>query len=249
MSSSGSPRPSKKGRKGANNHSKEVSPPRRGQEKTLVRVIMAGNQATGKTSLLQKYTKGHFDHEMRATVGVDYQHVEIEPSIRLDLWDTAGQERFRSIVSQYFRKAHAVVLVYDITDRETFNALPTWVTQIKQVSGCKHGRETQLWDDILLVQNDLNDIMLVGNKVDCEESRRVTTEEGEKFAKEHEIFFIESSAKTGENVKEAFETVGRRAAEQRRAHSDIRSSGRTPNVDLEERTTSESQRRRCCHSG
>jgi len=106
--------------------------------------------------------------------------------IKLQIWDTAGQESFRSITRSYYRGAAGALLVYDITRRETFNHLASWLEDARQ-----HANANMT-------------IMLVGNKCDLSHRRAVSYEEGEQFAKEHGLIFMEASAKTAQNVEEAF---------------------------------------------
>ncbi|XWS12991.1 hypothetical protein CRYUN_Cryun37aG0137200 [Craigia yunnanensis] len=106
--------------------------------------------------------------------------------IKLQIWDTAGQESFRSITRSYYRGAAGALLVYDITRRETFNHLASWLEDARQ-----HANANMT-------------IMLIGNKCDLAHRRAVTTEEGEQFAKDHGLIFMEGSAKTAQNVEEAF---------------------------------------------
>lgn len=123
------------------------------------------------------------------TIGVEFgaRMVQIENrQIKLQIWDTAGQESFRSITRSYYRGAAGALLVYDITRRETFNHLTRWLEEARQNA------------------NQSMVIMLIGNKSDLEHRRQVSKEEGEKFAKEHNLIFLETSAKTAANVEEAF---------------------------------------------
>lgn len=106
--------------------------------------------------------------------------------IKLQIWDTAGQESFRSITRSYYRGAAGALLVYDITRRETFTHLSTWLEDARQ-----HASPNMT-------------IMLIGNKCDLAHRRAVTTEEGAQFAKENGLIFLETSAKTSQNVEEAF---------------------------------------------
>merc|ERR1719482_1898538 len=106
--------------------------------------------------------------------------------IKLQIWDTAGQESFRSITRSYYRGAAGALLVYDITRRDTFNHLTTWLEDARQHS------------------NSNMTIMLIGNKSDLEHRRAVSFEEGQQFANEHGLIFLETSAKTAANVEEAF---------------------------------------------
>jgi len=111
--------------------------------------------------------------------------------IKLQIWDTAGQESFRSITRSYYRGAAGALLVYDITRRETFNHLTTWLEDARQ-----HSNSNMV-------------IMLIGNKSDLEARRDVKKEEGEAFAREHGLIFMETSAKTAANVEEAFNNTAK----------------------------------------
>ncbi|RXG73225.1 Ras-related protein Rab-30 [Armadillidium vulgare] len=105
--------------------------------------------------------------------------------IYLQIWDTAGQERFRSITQSYYRSAHALILVYDISSQPTFDCLPDWLREIEQYASCKVLR------------------VLVGNKTDRED-RELPTHVGEEFANRHNMYFIETSAKEADNVEKLF---------------------------------------------
>jgi len=123
------------------------------------------------------------------TIGVEFGSRTIPIAgnqIKLQIWDTAGQEKFRSITRSYYRGAAGCLLVYDITRRETFEHLSTWL------------------DDCRKYSNQNITVMLIGNKCDCENKRQVSREEGEEFARKNNLTFLEASAKTSENVEQAF---------------------------------------------
>ena len=155
----------------------------------LFKYIIIGSSSVGKSSLLLQFTDKRFLNNYDMTIGVEYgtANVHIDnKKIKLQIWDTAGQETFRSIARSYFRGAVGVLLVYDITRRETFTDLINWLED--------------LWKN----NHQYMVIMLVGNKIDLEENREVTKEEAESFAKKHDLIFIETSAKTSENVNKSF---------------------------------------------
>ena len=153
---------------------------------------MIGNSGVGKSCLLLRFTEDSWSESYVTTIGVDFKikTLDIESkSVKLQIWDTAGEERFRNIVSSYYRGAHGIMMVYDITDLEIFENLNSWLNEI--------------------ANNDSEHVfkILVGNKCDMEKDRKVTYQQGEEFAKEHKMFFFETSAKDSINVQEAFETM------------------------------------------
>ncbi|CAG8565750.1 2458_t:CDS:2, partial [Cetraspora pellucida] len=137
--------------------------------------------------LLLQFTDKRFQPAHDLTIGVEFgaRFVEVEgKKIKLQIWDTAGQESFRSITRSYYRGAAGALLVYDITRRETFEHLLIWLEDARQHS------------------NSDTTIMLIGNKSDLEAKRVVSYAEGEAFARQHGLFFMETSAKTAENVED-----------------------------------------------
>jgi len=155
----------------------------------LFKYIIIGDTGVGKSCLLLQFTDKRFRPVHDLTIGVEFgaRMIDIDnKQIKLQIWDTAGQESFRSITRSYYRGAAGALLVYDITRRDTFTHLARWLEEALQ-NGNK----------------DMT-IMLIGNKSDLEHRRQVSTEEGEQFAKEHDLIFFETSAKTATNVEDAF---------------------------------------------
>lgn len=159
----------------------------------IIKYIIVGDSGVGKSCLLLQFTDKRFYAGRELTIGVEFGSRFITMSdgkqIKLQIWDTAGQESFRSITQSYYRGAAGALLVYDISRRETFEHVSTWLADVR-----KHA-------------NPHTTIVLVGNKCDLDpRSRQVTREEGEKFARDNDIpLFIETSAKSAENVEEAFQ--------------------------------------------
>ena len=152
-------------------------------------LIMIGDSTVGKTSLLIRYSKNNFPKNNLSTVGIDYQIKDetIEgKSVKVKIWDTAGQERYKSLTYSFYKNADAIVLVFDVTKRETFENLKNWVNSLGNNTVSETGKQ------ILL--------LVVGNKVDLD--REVSTEEALKFCKEINTEYEEMSAKSGTNVKE-----------------------------------------------
>jgi len=155
----------------------------------LFKYIIIGDSAVGKSCLLLQFTDKRFQPVHDLTIGVEFgaRMISIDgKQIKLQIWDTAGQESFRSITRSYYRGAAGALLFYDITRRDTFNHLTTWLDDARQ-----HSNSNMV-------------IMLIGNKTDQEQKRAVTRDEGEQFAKDHGLIFMETSAKTSKNVEEAF---------------------------------------------
>ncbi|CAE7560706.1 ypt-1 [Symbiodinium sp. KB8] len=145
-----------------------------------------------------RFAENSFTGQYLSTIGVDFKIKTIDldgKRVKLQIWDTAGQERFRVIASSYYRGAHGIIVVYDITDAETFANVKTWLGEIE-----KHGTEGVK-------------TLLVGNKSDLEDKRAVPYDEAKAFADEHGMPFLETSAKDDEGVEEAFMEMARQIKE------------------------------------
>eukprot|EP01016_Furgasonia_blochmanni_P043112 TRINITY_DN580_c0_g1_i11.p1 TRINITY_DN580_c0_g1~~TRINITY_DN580_c0_g1_i11.p1 ORF type:complete len:251 (+),score=54.00 TRINITY_DN580_c0_g1_i11:67-819(+) len=155
----------------------------------LFKYIIIGDTGVGKSCLLLQFMDKNFRLKHQITIGVEFgaRMVNIQnKNIKLQIWDTAGQESFKSITRSYYRSAAGALLVYDITRRDTFEHISNWLDEAR-----KNG-------------NAQMSFMLIGNKSDLASERQVQFSEGEKFAKENGMIFIETSAKTSEGVDEAF---------------------------------------------
>ncbi|KAF5319478.1 hypothetical protein D9619_008757 [Psilocybe cf. subviscida] len=177
-----------------------------------VKLLLIGNSSVGKSSLLLRFSDEQWlpEDESSATIGVDFRVHKMDikgKKVKLSIWDTAGQERFRTITSSYYRGAQGIILVYDVANRESFEALPRWYSEL----------ETYVSSSVVKI--------LVGNKVDKartmaslfssqlielllqEFSRQVPTDEAERFAARMNSLFMETSAKTSIGVKDVFQEV------------------------------------------
>lgn len=155
----------------------------------LFRYIIVGDMAVGKSCILLQFTDNKFRVQHELTIGVEFGAKTIElnnKTIKIQIWDTAGQEQFQAITRTYYKGAIGALLVYDITRRDTFTHVTKWLEEVKSNSS-KHIC-----------------VILIGNKKDLEDKRQVTYEEGESFARENGLMFLETSAKTAFNVVEAF---------------------------------------------
>jgi len=160
----------------------------------LFKFIIIGDAATGKSCILHRFIDDKFKKESTHTIGVEFGSKIVEVggcNIKLQIWDTAGQERFRSVTRSYYRGAAGTVLVYDVTSRESYNHVSSWLNDARSLAN----------PDIAIV--------LVGNKVDLTSEREVTFLEASRFAQENGLIFLETSALTGEGVSEVFLKCGR----------------------------------------
>ena len=164
-------------------------------KKTVFRfkVVLLGNVAVGKTSILNRYVDNKYSKDYHCNVGVEFKvkSVSVNQSTIADLkiWDTCGDEKYRAITKQYYRDAQGIILVYDLTQRETYEKLNDWLKMIKET----------------VTENPV--IILVGNKLDTGDQRKVTTAEGQIMANRYELEYLEVSAKTGSNVFLIFEEL------------------------------------------
>ena len=162
-------------------------------KRTIIPLMLLGDSQVGKTSLTLALTKNQFEDSVLTTLGKEsymhqiYLHGE---KLKMKIWDTAGQERFKSMSVSVIKTVEGLVLVYSITNQLTFQNLETWLKQLQDVTDISK-----------------KPIIIVGNKSDLIDSREVSYEEGEKFAKEHGYKFFETSAKNGTNVQEAFNEI------------------------------------------
>jgi len=155
-----------------------------------LKLIVVGNQGTGKSCILNRFVNETFDENYQATIGLDFQSKNVaihDQDVRLILYDTAGQEKFRSLIPMYIREAQIILLIYDISDKDSFDSIPRWI------------------QEVLDVKNTDAVFALIGNKNDLENDRKVTFEEGKKFAEENKFIFQEVSAKSGKNFETLFE--------------------------------------------
>ncbi|XP_052262531.1 ras-related protein Rab-37-like isoform X2 [Dreissena polymorpha] len=159
------------------------------------KVMLIGDSGVGKTCLLVRFKDGAFlSGSFISTVGIDFRNKVVEvdgTKVKLQIWDTAGQERFRSVTHAYYRDANALLLLYDVTNRSSFDNIRAWLTEINEYAQ----------EDVV--------IMLLGNKADMAGERIIRAEDGEKLAKDHGVAFMETSAKTGMNVELAFMAIAR----------------------------------------
>eukprot|EP00477_Mikrocytos_mackini_P001274 GAHX01001362.1.p1 GENE.GAHX01001362.1~~GAHX01001362.1.p1 ORF type:complete len:218 (-),score=39.58 GAHX01001362.1:38-649(-) len=159
----------------------------------LIKVVLVGDSSVGKSSILNRYAKNDYKEDYKTTIGVDF---EIMDKVikgyksHIQIWDTAGQERFRSIASSHYRGSSVIIIVYDITNKSSFQNIENWRKEIDKY-----------------VSADNYQLLIVGNKKDLENDRKVEYEEAKSLASELECDFIETSAKEGINVDSAFDLI------------------------------------------
>ena len=163
-------------------------------EDIVYKVLLLGDSTVGKTCFLLRYCDKTFQDAHLSTIGLDYRvktmTLKNKKNIKLQIWDTAGQDRFRAITKNYYKGANGIILIYDVTNLQTYENVKNWITQIRE--------ET----------NPNVVIYLAGNKIDIpEEERVVKTEEGKEIADEYKLQFKETSAKDGINVNEVFQEL------------------------------------------
>merc|ERR1711981_672863 len=159
------------------------------------KLVLLGDSAVGKSSLVLRFVRGQFFEYQESTIGAAFltQTVALnDTTVKFEIWDTAGQERYHSLAPMYYRGAAAAIVVYDITNRDTFQRAKQWVKELQR-------------------QGNPNIVIaLAGNKVDLSSKRKVETEEAQAYADDNGIMFMETSAKTAHNVNELFVAIAKR---------------------------------------
>mmetsp|Transcript_22688 Transcript_22688/g.25573 ORF Transcript_22688/g.25573 Transcript_22688/m.25573 type:complete len:204 (+) Transcript_22688:160-771(+) len=160
----------------------------------LFKLLLIGDSGVGKSCLLVRFADNSYSDNYISTIGVDFKIRTIDvdgKTIKLQIWDTAGQERFRTITSSYYRGAHGIIVVYDVTEPQSFKNVQNWMQEIDRYA------------------SDSVNKLLVGNKCDDAENRAVSYDEGKDLADQFGLQFLETSAKASTNVEEAFLTMAK----------------------------------------
>jgi len=158
----------------------------------LFKLLLIGDSGVGKSCLLLRFADDTYTQSYISTIGVDFKirTIELEgKTCKLQIWDTAGQERFRTITSSYYRGAHGIIIVYDCTDKESFQNVKHWISEIDKYA------------------NEQVKKLLVGNKCDLSSKKLVSYDEGRELAESLGISFLETSAKNSHNVEQSFQLM------------------------------------------
>ena len=191
----------------------------------LFKVLLLGDSDVGKSSLILRYTEETFNSKLVNSIGVDFKMKKKEIDgkvIKVQIWDTAGHERFRSITYSYYRGANAIIIVFDLSDKKSFISITEWLKQIE-----KHAKENVFK-------------FLVGNKSDLVDERQVSYDEAKQYADEHELPYIETSAKEGININELFDNSIKSFL------TNTKYFGGDKNIKLNSQSTNSSERTACC---
>ena len=157
----------------------------------VLKLLLLGDSSVGKTSILLKYISNKFDESSISTVGVDYMDKIIDYNkfkIRLQIWDTSGEEKFRTITKNFYRNADGLLVVFDLTKKESYDHIRIWINEAKE-------------------NNDKLKTLLIGNKLDLKDERIVAIDVAKQFAEKNNLKYIETSAKDGTNINESFQTI------------------------------------------
>jgi small GTP-binding protein len=178
---------------------------------TLIKMLIIGESSVGKSCLLLRFAEDKFTESFLTTIGIDFKvrHLVVnDRKVKLQIWDTAGQEKFRTITKAYYRGAHGILLVYDVTSTESFNQTRQWMQSIQE----------NMTEPV--------SVIFVGNKCDME--RRVDKEDAQELANEFEVEYFETSAKTGEGVEQTFVRLTTLILESQRVQSVAATSVKLP---------------------
>jgi len=168
----------------------------------LYKLAVIGDSAVGKTNIISRFVDNEFRLDSKSTIGVEFGHIDVNIDskiIKLQIWDTAGQERYRAIVNAYYRGALGVLMVYDITNKKSFDNIGKWLDQVYQYCNCDPNNKKD--------ERGCTCVILIGNKCDLSTMRQVTTEQGRQYAEKNNMLFLETSALNSTNIEKAFMTI------------------------------------------
>ena len=201
----------------------------------IFKIILIGSSSVGKSSILQRYIQKVFNESYSCTIGVDFfmKSLDIgDKSIKMQLWDTAGTEKFRSITTGYYRGANAAFIVFDLTSKQSFECLNEWIENYYKYSD----------------PNSEKNVVLIGNKCDLVDRREITQEEIDKFIKDNNIMYYETSAKTGQNIDECFYFIAEKLVKEfeNKENEEEKRTDLINNDNLKEGTVDLIGNKKCC---
>jgi small GTP-binding protein len=191
----------------------------------IYKIIIIGDSSTGKTSLLKRYVDNEFEDTI-STIGVDFR-IKTENDVKLQLWTTCGQERFRAFSRSYYRNADAAIILYDITNKESFEHLLSWL------------EEAEVYSHINVLK------VLVGSKLDCNKIRVVDYADAVSFANKHDMIYIECSAKHNINIDSIFKHIYYQLKDRKKVENLINKSDQ--NIRVASLQLADEQEEHCCN--
>ena len=160
-------------------------------QEIVIKILLLGDSGVGKTSILLRYVEEKYEQNCVSTIGIDYKIKDLEYKnfkIKLQIWDTSGEERYKSITQNFYRNTDCLFIVFDITKKKTFDSIKTWINEANEY-------------------NENTKIILLGNKIDLEDQRKVTKEIATNFANKNNLKYIETSAKENKGIEESFTSI------------------------------------------
>ena len=203
----------------------------------MIKVILIGDSGVGKTNIMSKFLKNQFLEDSKATVGVEFGSklfIQQGHKIKAQIWDTAGQEKYKAITSAYYKGSKGALVIYDITQKETFANIEKWVNDLK----CKGDPKIT--------------IIIIGNKNDLEEKRQISKEQGEEKAKSFGCAFLETSAFSGDNIEKAFEMMVKEIYDKFTSdiggddEEELHSNEKGEDLKLEKVNPDNNEKKKCC---
>ena len=203
----------------------------------MIKVILIGDSGVGKTNIMSKFLKNQFLEDSKATVGVEFGSklfIQQGHKIKAQIWDTAGQEKYKAITSAYYKGSKGALVIYDITQKETFANIEKWVNDLKSKGDPKIT------------------IILIGNKSDLEDKRQISKEQGEEKAKSFGCAFLETSAFSGDNIEKAFEMMVKEIYDKFTSdiggddEEELDSNQKGEDLKLEKVNSDNNEKKKCC---
>ncbi len=201
----------------------------------MVKVILIGDSGVGKTNIMSKFLKNQFMEESKATIGVEFGSKLFNHEghkIKAQIWDTAGQEKYKAITGAYYKGSKGALVVYDITQKKTFENIEKWVNDLKAAGDPKIT------------------IILIGNKNDLDDKRQVSKDQGEEKARSFGCAFLETSAYSGDNIDKAFNLMVKEIYEKfssdNTGDDQLDSGEKAEDIKLDKEKASDKNKKKCC---